>query len=93
MLLPFHLEADENAAVERAVALNFGFPKELQMGGTTEQLKRFSLIGSAETIRRRIGEYVEAGCRTFVLSPMEKGKQTYQEQVEMLAAEILHRVG
>jgi alkanesulfonate monooxygenase SsuD/methylene tetrahydromethanopterin reductase-like flavin-dependent oxidoreductase (luciferase family) len=93
MLLPFHLEADENAAVERAVALNFGFPKELQMGGTTEQLKRFSLIGSAETIRRRIGEYVEAGCRTFVFSPMEKGNQTYQEQVAMLAADILHRVG
>jgi alkanesulfonate monooxygenase SsuD/methylene tetrahydromethanopterin reductase-like flavin-dependent oxidoreductase (luciferase family) len=93
MLLHFHLETDENAALERAIALNFGFPKELQLAGTIGQLQRFALIGSAATIRQRIGEYVAAGCQRLVLSPMEKGSHAYQEQVEMLAPEILPGAG
>ena len=93
MMLHFHLDKDEDAALDRALALNFGFPRELQLAGDAEQLKRFALIGSAATIHERIEEYLAAGCSTFSLAPMEKENTAYQEQIHIFAADVLPKLG
>ena len=92
MLLHFHLDEDEDAALDRALALNFGFPRELPLAGNAEQLRRFALIGSAATIRERIEEYFEAGCGTFSLAPMERENSAYQEQIHLFAADVLPKI-
>jgi alkanesulfonate monooxygenase SsuD/methylene tetrahydromethanopterin reductase-like flavin-dependent oxidoreductase (luciferase family) len=92
MLLHFQLGKDEDAALDRALALNFGFPQELQLAGNAEQLKRFALIGSADTVHQRIEEYLAAGCGTFCFAPMEKGNAAYQEQIRMFAVEVLPKL-
>jgi len=56
------------------------------------QLKRFALIGSADTVHQRIEEYLAAGCSTFCLAPMEKGNAAYQEQIQMFAVEVLPKL-
>jgi alkanesulfonate monooxygenase SsuD/methylene tetrahydromethanopterin reductase-like flavin-dependent oxidoreductase (luciferase family) len=92
MLLHFHLGKDEDAALNRALALNFGFPQELQLAGNAEQLKRFALIGSADTVHQRIEEYLAAGCSTFCFAPLEKGSAAYQEQIRTFAADVLPKL-
>jgi len=92
MLLHFQLGKDEDAALNRALELNFGFPQELQWAGNTEQLKRFALLGSADTVHQRIEEYLAAGCGTFCFAPMEKGNAAYQEQIQMFAVDVLPKL-
>jgi alkanesulfonate monooxygenase SsuD/methylene tetrahydromethanopterin reductase-like flavin-dependent oxidoreductase (luciferase family) len=92
MLLHFHLGKDEDAAMDRALELNFGFPRELQLAGSTEQLQRLALIGSAATVQQRIEEYLAAGCSTLCFSPMEKANAAYQEQIRIFAGEVLPKL-
>lgn len=88
-LLNFHLDENEQRGEARAFALNFGFPKEITLAGSDEQLKRFALLGSAASIIARIREYAEAGCRNFVLSPVEKEGEAYQAQMRAFAERVL----
>ena len=89
MLLNFHIGASDDAAMERALAINLGFAQELTLAGNTEQLKRFALAGRPATIIARLQEYVDAGCTNFALAPMEKGDAEYSRQARRFAAEIL----
>lgn len=91
MLLNFHLDTQE-AAMTRALELNFGFPKELQLAGNDEQLKRLGLVGTPEDVVARMQEYIDAGCTTFSVSPIEKENDAYQRQVRRFASEVLPRL-
>ena len=91
MLLNFHLDTQE-AAMTRALELNLGFPKELQLEGNDEQLKRLGLVGTPEDVGARMQEYIDAGCTTFAVSPMEKENDAYQRQVRRFASEVLPRL-
>lgn len=89
MLLNFQIGVSDEAAMERALAINLGFAQELTLAGNADQLKRFALAGRPETIIARLREYVDAGCTNFALAPMEKGNAQYQQQARLFSAEIL----
>ena len=89
MLLNFHIGANDDAAMDHALAINLGFAQELTLAGNAEQLKRFALAGRPATIIARLQEYVDAGCTNFALAPMEKGDAEYSRQARRFAAEIL----
>jgi alkanesulfonate monooxygenase SsuD/methylene tetrahydromethanopterin reductase-like flavin-dependent oxidoreductase (luciferase family) len=89
MLLNFHLDDDDATALDCALALNLGFAQELELAGNTEQLKRFALAGTPSTITARLNEYVDAGCTTFCLAPMEKDNAAFQAQIRRFASEVL----
>jgi alkanesulfonate monooxygenase SsuD/methylene tetrahydromethanopterin reductase-like flavin-dependent oxidoreductase (luciferase family) len=91
MLLHFHLDT-QAAAMTRALELNLGFPKELQLAGNDEQLKRLGLVGTPEDVVARMQEYIDAGCTTFAVSPIEKENGAYQRQVRRFASEVLPRL-
>jgi len=89
MLLNFQLGDDDERACARALELNLGFAQELQLAGSSEQLKRFALAGRPATVLARLREYVAAGCTTFCVAPMEKDNAGFQRQIRRFAAEVL----
>ena len=91
LLLHFLLD-DSRAAVTKAVDLNFGFPRELKLAANEEQLKKLALVGSADDILARLQQFIEVGCTTFCVSPIEKETEAYRRQVERFAAEVLPRL-
>jgi alkanesulfonate monooxygenase SsuD/methylene tetrahydromethanopterin reductase-like flavin-dependent oxidoreductase (luciferase family) len=91
MLLHFHLDRPA-VAMARALELNFGFPQELQLAANDEQLQRLGLAGTPEDVATRMQEYIDAGCTTFSVSPIEKESTAYQRQVRRFASEVLPRL-
>ena len=91
LLLHFLLD-DSHAAVTRALELNFGFPSELKLEANVEQLKKLTLVGSADDVLARLQQFIDVGCTTFCVSPIEKETQAYRRQVERFAAEVLPRL-
>lgn len=92
ILLNFCLDSSDAKAEARALSLNLGFAQELQLTGSSEQLKRFALAGRPETVVERLQEYVAAGCTTFCLAPIEKDNSAYQRQIEILARDVLPKL-
>jgi alkanesulfonate monooxygenase SsuD/methylene tetrahydromethanopterin reductase-like flavin-dependent oxidoreductase (luciferase family) len=92
MLLNFHFAGNDESAVETALALNLGFAEEIQLAASTEQLKLFALAGTPTTVLARLQEYVDAGCTTFCLAPMQKERIAYQTQLDIFAAEVLPKL-
>ena len=91
LLLHFLLD-ESRAAMTKALELNFGFPSELKLAASEEQLKQLALVGSADEILARLQQFIEMGCTTFCVSPIEKETQAYRRQVERFAAEVLPRL-
>jgi alkanesulfonate monooxygenase SsuD/methylene tetrahydromethanopterin reductase-like flavin-dependent oxidoreductase (luciferase family) len=91
LLLHFLLE-DSPAAVTKAQEHNFGFPHELKLAANVEQLKQLVLVGSADDILARLLQFIEVGCTTFCVSPMEKATEGYRHQARRFAAEVLPRL-
>jgi alkanesulfonate monooxygenase SsuD/methylene tetrahydromethanopterin reductase-like flavin-dependent oxidoreductase (luciferase family) len=91
LLLHFLLE-DSPAAVTKAQEHNFGFPQELKLAADVEQLKQLVLVGSADDILARLLQFIEVGCTTFCVSPMEKATEGYRRQARQFAAEVLPRL-
>jgi alkanesulfonate monooxygenase SsuD/methylene tetrahydromethanopterin reductase-like flavin-dependent oxidoreductase (luciferase family) len=91
LLLHFLLD-DSHAAVTRALELNFGFPRELKLAANEEQLKQLTLVGSADDVLARLQQFIDVGCTTFCVSPIEKETEAYRRQVERFAAEVLPRL-
>ena len=91
ILLHFHLDVGETAA-KRALELNLGFPKGLQLAGNDEQLKRLALVGTPDEVVARMQEYIAAGCTTFAVSPIEKENSAYQRQARWFARDVLPRL-
>ena len=92
MLLNFHIGENDESALETALALNLGFAEEIQLAASTEQLKLFALAGTPTTVLARLQEYVDAGCTTFCLSPMQKEKTAYQAQLDIFTTEVLPKL-
>jgi alkanesulfonate monooxygenase SsuD/methylene tetrahydromethanopterin reductase-like flavin-dependent oxidoreductase (luciferase family) len=92
MLLNFHFDESDEVAVETALALNLGFAEEIQLAASAEQLKLFALAGTPATVLARLREYVDAGCTTFCLAPMQKDQIAYQAQLDIFAAEVLPKL-
>ena len=92
MLLNFHFGENDDSALETALSLNLGFAEEIQLAASTEQLKLFALAGTPTTVLARLQEYVDAGCTTFCLSPMQKEKIAYQAQLDIFATEVLPKL-
>src|ERR1700680_714244 len=86
LLLHFLLD-DSHAAVTKALELNFGFPSELKLAANVEQLKQLTLVGSAGDVLARLQQFVDVGCTTFCVSPIDKETGGYRRQVERFAAE------
>jgi hypothetical protein len=63
--------------------------EEIQLAASTEQLKLFAAAGTPATDLARLQEYVDAGCTTFCLTPMQKDKIIYQAQLDVFAIEVL----
>jgi len=93
MLLNFHLDDDDERALERALALNLGFAQDLHLAGSNEQLKRFALAGTPATVIARLREYIAVGCTTFCLAPMQKDNAGFQSQIRRIASEVLPLLG
>ncbi len=91
LLLHFLLD-DSHAAVTKALELNFGFPRDLKLAANVEQLKQLALVGSADDVLARLQQFIDVGCTTFCVSPMEKETEAYRRQVERFAAEVLPRL-
>jgi alkanesulfonate monooxygenase SsuD/methylene tetrahydromethanopterin reductase-like flavin-dependent oxidoreductase (luciferase family) len=91
LLLHFLLD-DSPTAPRRALELNFGFPSELKLAADEEQLQRLILIGSPDDVLGRLQQFIEAGCTTFCVSPIEKETDAYRRQVERFAADVLPRI-
>jgi alkanesulfonate monooxygenase SsuD/methylene tetrahydromethanopterin reductase-like flavin-dependent oxidoreductase (luciferase family) len=91
LLLHFLLD-DSHAAATKALELNFGFPRDLKLAANVEQLKRLVLVGSADDVLAHLQEFIDVGCTTFCVSPMEKETEAYRRQVERFAAEVLPRL-
>ena len=79
-------------AIARALELNLGFPKEWEMPMNDEQHKRLALAGTPEDVVARMQEYIDPGCTTFTVSPIEKVNSAYQSQVRWFAHEVLPRL-
>jgi alkanesulfonate monooxygenase SsuD/methylene tetrahydromethanopterin reductase-like flavin-dependent oxidoreductase (luciferase family) len=92
MLLNLHFGENDESALETALALNLGFAEEIKLTASTEQLKLFALAGTPTTVLARLQEYVDAGCTTFCLSPMQKQKIAYQAQLDIFATEVLGKL-
>jgi alkanesulfonate monooxygenase SsuD/methylene tetrahydromethanopterin reductase-like flavin-dependent oxidoreductase (luciferase family) len=91
LLLHFLLD-DSDAALAKARELNFGFPRELTLAANEQQLKQLALIGSADEVLDRLQQFIDVGCTTFCVSPIEKETEAYRRQVERFAAEVLPRL-
>jgi alkanesulfonate monooxygenase SsuD/methylene tetrahydromethanopterin reductase-like flavin-dependent oxidoreductase (luciferase family) len=91
LLLHFLLD-DSHAAVTKAQELNFGFPRDLKLAANVEQLKQLALVGSADDVLARLQQFIDVGCTTFCVSPIEKETEAYRRQVERFAAEVLPRL-
>ena len=60
-----------------------------QTGETLEEIKKWAIIGDAETAKRRISNYVEAGVGCFVFSlPYTPSYETSLERVFRLVSEL-----
>jgi alkanesulfonate monooxygenase SsuD/methylene tetrahydromethanopterin reductase-like flavin-dependent oxidoreductase (luciferase family) len=92
MLLNFHFSTDANTALETALALNLGFAQEIRLAASSEQLRLFALAGTPATVLRRLREYVDAGCTTFCVAPMQKDRIAYQAQMDIFAKEVLPKL-
>jgi alkanesulfonate monooxygenase SsuD/methylene tetrahydromethanopterin reductase-like flavin-dependent oxidoreductase (luciferase family) len=92
MLLNFHFAESDAAALETALALNLGFATEIQLAGSVEQLKLFALAGTPTTVLARLQEFIDVGCTTFCLAPMQKNQSAYQAQLDIFATEVLPRL-
>jgi alkanesulfonate monooxygenase SsuD/methylene tetrahydromethanopterin reductase-like flavin-dependent oxidoreductase (luciferase family) len=92
MLLNFHVAESDEVALETALALNLGFAQEIQLAANTEQLKLFALAGTPTTVLARLREFIDAGCTTFCLAPMQKNQSAYQAQLDIFAAEVLPKL-
>ena len=91
ILLHFLLD-DSPAAMTQALEHNCGFPREMKLAGNEEQLKRLVLVGSTSEVLDRLQQYIEAGCTTFCVSPIQKAAESYRRQAERFAAELLPRL-
>ncbi|MCB1694063.1 MAG: LLM class flavin-dependent oxidoreductase [Pseudomonadales bacterium] len=50
---------------------------------------RFMVVGDAQDIVTRVGEYIDAGCSKFVLLPIGTGASDMREQTARLISEVL----
>ena len=91
LLLHFLLD-DSHAAVSKALQLNFGFPSELKLAANVEQLKQLTLVGSADDVLARLQQFIDVGCTTFCVSPIDKEPAAYRRQIERFAAEVLPKL-
>jgi len=91
-LLHLLIAKNDDLALRNALELNLGFAREMTLSGNEDQLKSFALAGSPSRIVERLEEYIAAGCTSFCLAPMEKDNAAYQEQLQILAAEVLPKL-
>jgi alkanesulfonate monooxygenase SsuD/methylene tetrahydromethanopterin reductase-like flavin-dependent oxidoreductase (luciferase family) len=91
-LLNFHFAESDEVALETALSLNLGFAKEIQLAASIEQLKLFALAGTPATVLARLQEFIDVGCTTFCLAPMQKHQSAYQAQLDIFATEVLPRL-
>jgi alkanesulfonate monooxygenase SsuD/methylene tetrahydromethanopterin reductase-like flavin-dependent oxidoreductase (luciferase family) len=62
------------------------------LAANEEQLKQLVLVGSADEVLARLQQFIEVGCTTFCVSPIERETEAYRRQIERFAAEVLPRL-
>jgi alkanesulfonate monooxygenase SsuD/methylene tetrahydromethanopterin reductase-like flavin-dependent oxidoreductase (luciferase family) len=92
MLLNLIFAKDNDVALRKAQELNWGFAHEMSLTGTEDQLKSFALAGTPARIVERLEEYIAAGCTSFCFAPMEKDNSIYQEQLDILATDVVPKL-
>jgi alkanesulfonate monooxygenase SsuD/methylene tetrahydromethanopterin reductase-like flavin-dependent oxidoreductase (luciferase family) len=89
LLLPFRFDDRDDGAQLRAAGVLNGQHDSDRILTDDERLKGFLAAGTPSQVLEQIGDYVDAGCRTFVLSAVETDPQIRREQLEQLAADLL----
>lgn len=92
ILLNYHFAKDREAAMNEALALNLGFPKELTLAGSPEQLMNFAVGGTTDHIVERLQDYIDQGCDLITVAPMRKDNAGNQEDMQRFAEEVLPRI-